>query len=124
MKILSVDDSLVMLRIIGDAASVIGAETVTARNGSLALKVLEEQGAEINMILLDWNMPGMTGLEFLQKVKGDGRWKDIPVMMVTSEGNPENVKKALMAGATNYLVKPFAQEDLETKIMQCLGQGF
>ncbi len=124
MKILSVDDSMVMLRIISDAAAVIGAETVTARNGTLALKVLEEQGSDISMILLDWNMPGMTGLEFLQKVKSDPRWKDIPVMMVTSEGNPDNVKKALIAGATNYLVKPFAQEDLESKIMQCLGQGF
>ncbi len=124
MKILCVDDSLVMLRIISDAAAVIGAETVTARNGTLALKVLEEQAEDINMILLDWNMPGMTGLELLQKVKTDDRWKEIPVMMVTSEGNPDNVKKALMAGATNYLVKPFAQEDLESKIMQCLGQGF
>ncbi len=124
MKILSVDDSLVMLRIISDAASVIGAETVTARNGNDALKVLEEQGSEISMILLDWNMPGMTGLEFLQTIKTNDAWKEIPVMMVTSEGNPENVKKALVAGATNYLVKPFAQEDLESKIMQCLGEAF
>lgn len=123
MKILTVDDSLVMRRMIGNTASVLGYETLEARNGRDALDLMETSSREIALILLDQNMPEMPGLEFLEKVKAEPTWNHIPVMMVTSDADTATVVRALKAGASNYLTKPFAQEDLSTKILQCLGQG-
>jgi two-component system chemotaxis response regulator CheY len=123
MKILSVDDSSTMRRIIAGAAGVMGIETLGAANGAEALKILEAESAHISVILLDINMPGMSGLELLKKIKADPRWAAIPVMMVTSESERQNVIEAIQAGASSYLAKPFAPEDLIKKIAQSLGHG-
>ncbi len=123
MKILTVDDSATMRKIIAGAAGVMGVETLGAPNGEEALKILEQSGADIGLILLDVNMPVMNGLEALKRIKADPRWSGIPVMMVTSESEREKVIEAIEAGASSYLAKPFAPEDLIKKIMQNLGQG-
>jgi len=123
MKILSVDDSFTMRRIIANAASVLDLETLEAAEAESALEIIEREGAGLSLILLDWNMPGLNGLELLKRIKANPLWKDIPVMMVTSESNRTAMIAALQTGAKNYLTKPFAQEDLVTKIMETLGHG-
>ena len=121
MKILTVDDSATMRRIIAGAASVMGIETLGAGNGLEALKILEKEGDSISLILLDVNMPGMDGIEALKRIKADPRWSKIPVMMVTSESERAHVIEAIQSGASSYLAKPFAPEDLIKKIMQNVG---
>lgn len=123
MKILSVDDSFVIRRIITDAVSVIGFDVVGAANGQEALDVLEREHTDINLILLDWNMPVMDGYTTLCNIRADERFSGIPVMMVTTEAERENVVRAIQAGANNYLCKPFSPQDLTTKVMESLGMG-
>jgi two-component system, chemotaxis family, chemotaxis protein CheY len=124
MKFLVVDDSLVMRRIVSSAAAVIGADCLEAGDGAQALLRLANEPGEINLVCLDWNMPVMGGLEFLRQLRADERWKTIPVLMVTTEGSRDSILAALRAGATGYLTKPFTQQDLQTKMMDCLGMGF
>ncbi len=123
MKLLTVDDSAMMRRIISDAGEAIGFEAVGAANGADALAVLEKRYQEINLVLLDWNMPGISGLDVLRRIKAHPQWSGIPVMMVTTESERRNILKAIQEGAANYLTKPFATEDLITKILQTTGQG-
>jgi len=123
MKILTVDDSRAIRMIIGGVVATLGYEVVEADCGVSALKVLSGSSDDIGLVLLDWNMPGMNGLEVLKAIKADERFKDIPVMMVTTEGEKKNIIQAIQAGATNYLIKPFTQEELAAKIMECLGMG-
>lgn len=121
MKILAVDDSLLIQRLVAQAASVVGAECVGARDGVQALKKLEESNGGFDLITLDWNMPNMNGYDTLVAIKNDDRFKHIPVLMLTTESGHETVVAALKAGATDYLTKPFTSQDLELKIMDCLG---
>lgn len=123
MKILVVDDSLVMRRIIGSAAGVLGAECIEAANGDLALKRLNAEPDAFNLVCLDWNMPVMSGYDFLKALRADSRWGGLPVLMITTEGSRDSIIAALKAGATGYLTKPFNQQDLQSKIMDCLGLG-
>jgi two-component system chemotaxis response regulator CheY len=68
-------------------------------------------------------MPEMNGLEFLKIIKKDNLYRNIPVMMVTTEGEKENILKAVQAGVSNYLLKPFTSEELTKKVIQCVGRG-
>lgn len=124
MKLLVVDDSLVMRRIIGSAAAIVGAECVEAGDGAQALARLEAAPDGFSLVCLDWNMPVMGGLEFLKALRADPRWAALPVLMITTEGSRDSILAALKAGATAYLTKPFNQQDLQLKIMDCLGLGF
>ncbi len=121
MKILSIDDSGIIRKIIKSAVFVLGYEFVEAEDGQEALELLEKEYLNIVLILLDWNMPGLDGYELLKMLKNDNRYKDIPVMMVTTESEKSNIILAIKAGAINYLTKPFSNEDLLTKIMECIG---
>ncbi|MFZ5985945.1 MAG: response regulator [Bacillota bacterium] len=123
MKILSVDDSAMIRKIIKGAAQVLEFELLEASDGYEALKVLEEEYQNIELILLDWNMPGMNGYELLQKIKDHNMFRNIPVMMVTTESEKKNVVKAIQAGASHYMTKPFTFEELIKKILECLGRG-
>ena len=123
MKLLIVDDSLVMRRIIGSAAALLGADCVEAGNGEQAFIQLQVDPAGFNLVCLDWNMPVMGGLEFLKSLRADPRWADLPVLMITTEGSRDSIIEALKAGATGYLTKPFNQQDLQSKMMDCLGLG-
>lgn len=122
-KILSVDDSTVIRRIIAGTVEVLGYATLEASDGEEALGILKENHKEIILVLLDWNMPGMNGFELLKKIKADERYSGIPVMMVTTESERENIIRAIQAGAKHYLTKPFTQQDLAARIMECLGMG-
>ncbi len=123
MKILSVDDSAIIRKIIRNGVELLDYEFIEAGDGQEALAILEESYNDIGLILLDWNMPGMDGLDFLQKIKENSVMQYVPVMMVTTESEKENIIKAIQAGAINYMVKPFTIEELTKKIVECIGEG-
>ena len=123
MKILIVDDSSVMRKVIKAAADVLDLETEEANDGIEALEILSENHKDIDLVLLDWNMPQKNGFEVLQEIKKTDNYKGIPVMMVTTEGHKSSIVAAVRAGADNYLVKPFTVDELESKIVECIGKS-
>lgn len=122
-KIMAVDDSKMVLRIISLAIESLGYEPVTACHGKAALELLEKVGKEVVLILLDWNMPELDGLSTLKALKQHPKWSSIPVMMVTTESEKRAVIAAIQAGARHYLTKPFNHQDLVTRMLECLGIG-
>ncbi|MBA2847991.1 response regulator [Thermosulfuriphilus ammonigenes] len=120
MKALVVDDSKAIRQIIRKGLESMGFEVLEAENGQEALEVLKTQGP-VDIILLDWHMPIMNGYEFLKTVRANSAWDNIKIMMVTTENQQKSVIDAVMAGANEYLMKPFDQEMLETKVKMVLG---
>ncbi len=114
-KVLIVDDSKAIREIEKKYLEEIGFEVLEAGNGKEALKVLEEN-PDIKLILLDWHMPVMNGYEFLLKLRANPTWSDIKVMIVTTENQQKSIIDAIMAGANEYLMKPFDKEMLKVKI--------
>ncbi|MFY9176890.1 MAG: response regulator [Caldicoprobacterales bacterium] len=123
MKVLSVDDSAMIRKIIRGAVEVLDGDLLEASDGIEALELLEEEYRSIDLILLDWNMPRLDGMEVLKKLKADSRFRAIPVMMVTTESERSNIVKAIQHGAVHYLVKPFTIQELVKRIMESLGKG-
>lgn len=123
-QILSVDDSSVMRKIIGRTVEVLGYQLAEASNGLEALDLLEKHHQDIELIILDVNMPEMDGFTLLEKIKSSEKLKHLPVMMVTTESDRARIVQAIQAGAVNYVCKPFRQEDLMSKIASSLGQTF
>jgi two-component system chemotaxis response regulator CheY len=123
MRIMTVDDSATVRQYIRSAIEILGFELLEAGNGQEALALLEAEQGRIDLILLDWNMPVLDGFETLGRIKTDDRFKSIPVTMVTTETERHKVVSAIAAGAKNYVMKPFSQEDLIGKIMESLGMG-
>lgn len=115
MKILVVDDFATMRRIIKNILRELGYENIfEADSGLAALEILKKEN--INFIISDWNMPQMSGIELLKAVRNSETWKDIPFLMVTAEGQKENVLEAAKNKVSNYIVKPFTAEVLKEKI--------
>lgn len=115
MKILLVDDSFAMRRIEKNILIKLGYEEVDeAEHGLDALAKM--QSVKYDLVLMDWNMPQLTGIEALRKIKADPALKATPVIMVTSEAEKAKVVEALQAGAANYIVKPFEADMLMQKI--------
>ncbi|MBW1715328.1 MAG: chemotaxis response regulator CheY [Deltaproteobacteria bacterium] len=115
MKVLVVDDFATMRRIVKNVLKQIGFTNIKeADDGKSALKELKED--KFDLILCDWNMPGMPGIELLNKVRSDDELKDIPFVMVTAEAKKENILEAVKAGANNYVVKPFTAETVGEKL--------
>ena len=121
MKVLVIDDSSVARRTIALTVESLGFEVIEAKDGEEGLKKLSQESEELSLILLDWNMPGMSGLEVLKKIKEIEGLESIPVMMVTTEMERANMIAAVKAGAKHYVTKPFTPESLSVRIMQCLG---
>jgi len=120
MNVLIVDDYKTMLRIIENLLKQLGFKNVhQAIDGSSALKVLRE--TPIGLIISDWNMQPMTGLQLLKEVRADDKLKATPFIMITAESKTENVVAAKEAGVNNYIVKPFNAETLKQKISAVLG---
>jgi two-component system, chemotaxis family, chemotaxis protein CheY len=122
-KILSIDDSLTMRKMLRKPVEELGYEFLEASEGINGLQVLSNEAENVCLILLDWNMPRMNGLEFLQKVKTNSLYRSIPIIMVTTEAEKESVIKALQHGVNNYILKPFTNEELIQKINQCVRRG-
>ncbi|MDD3371516.1 MAG: response regulator [Alphaproteobacteria bacterium] len=120
MNVLIVDDYKTMLRIIENLLKQLGFKNVQqATDGSVALKLLRE--TQFGLIISDWNMQPMTGLQLLKEVRADGALKAMPFIMITAESKTENVIAAKEAGVNNYIVKPFNAETLKQKISAVLG---
>ena len=120
MPILIVDDYKTMLRIIRSLLKQLGFENVDeATDGNEALTKL--RGKKYDLVISDWNMEPMTGLQLLKEVRADGRTSAMPFIMVTAESKTENVVAAKEAGVTNYIVKPFNAATLKQKLATVVG---
>jgi two-component system chemotaxis response regulator CheY len=115
MSILIVDDFTTMRRIVKNILKQLGYENILeADDGASALEVLKRE--KIQFIISDWNMPQMSGIELLKTVRATEEWKDLPFLMVTAEGQKENVIEAVKNKVNNYILKPFTPETLMEKI--------
>ena len=115
MRVLVVDDFSTMRRIIKNILRQLGfTNVVEADDGTTAWDVLNKD--KIEFIISDWNMPQMTGIELLRKVRGSEEFGDLPFLMVTAEAQQENIIEAVQAKVSNYIVKPFTAEVMKQKI--------
>lgn len=115
MRVLVVDDFSTMRRIIKNILRQIGFNNVVeADDGTTAWEVLNKD--KIDFIISDWNMPQMTGIELLRKVRASEEFGDLPFLMVTAEAQQENIIEAVQAKVSNYIVKPFTAEVMKQKI--------
>ncbi len=121
MKLLVVDDSSTMRRIIKNTLSRLGYEDVLEGEDGLQGWAALNENPDISMLITDWNMPEMNGLELVKKVRSDARFADLPIIMVTTEGGKAEVITALKAGVNNYIVKPFTPQVLKEKLSAVLG---
>jgi len=119
LKILAVDDSATMRRILKNTLSRAGyTDVVEAEDGVDAWSKLQSGG--FNFIITDWNMPNMSGLEFVNAVRESEKFKQIPIIMVTTRSVKDDIVAAMKAGANNYVVKPFTPNTLKEKIDKVL----
>lgn len=115
MRVLVVDDFSTMRRIVKNILRQLGfTNIVEADDGTTAWDVLNKE--KIDFIVSDWNMPQMTGIDLLRKVRGSEDFAEIPFLMVTAEAQQENILEAVQAKVSNYVVKPFTAEVLKQKI--------
>lgn len=121
MQAIVVDDSKAMRSILSRFLRERGFEVREAEHGQAALQRLEENG-DVDLVLVDWNMPVMNGYELVCAVRSDPRWKKVQLMMVTTETEVSQLVKALEAGANEYLMKPFTREAFLEKL-SLLGFG-
>lgn len=115
MRVLVVDDFSTMRKIIKNILRQLGFNNIVeADDGSTAWETLNKDN--IDFIVSDWNMPTMSGIELLRKVRASEEYADIPFLMVTAEAQQENIIEAVQAKVSNYIVKPFTPETLGQKI--------
>jgi two-component system chemotaxis response regulator CheY len=115
MRALVIDDSRVVRMVIGKILREAGIEVIEAGNGREGLEQLR-QNQPLQLVLVDWNMPEMNGLDFIQSVRAEPSYDDVRIMMVTTETESEQVVRALNAGANEYLMKPFTKDILIAKL--------
>ena len=117
IKILVVDDMAAMRNILKTLLAQLGYKNVDeAEDGKQALEILKQNPNKYGLVITDWNMPNMTGIELVQAIRSDEQLKHLPILMVTAEAKKENVLMAIKAGVNNYIVKPFTAETLKEKI--------
>lgn len=120
IRILIVDDFATMRKVIRNLLKQVGYENIVeAEDGAIALRTLKAQ--KVDFVISDWNMPNMSGLELLKAVRAAEELNATPFLMVTAEALQENVIAAVKAGVSNYIVKPFTAEVLNSKIEKILG---
>jgi len=111
-----VDDSRAMRMILGRTLLRYGYGVLQAANGRDALDQLHQNGLQVSLFLVDWNMPEMNGLEFVKNLRAEPRFGSIPILMVTTETEADQMCAALEAGANEYVIKPFTDETIEDKL--------
>ena len=114
--VLIVDDSRAVRMLLARALRAIGYDTLEASNGREAVEILEHERSIVRLVLADWNMPEMNGLDLVKHVRQDPQFDALPIIMVTSESDMDQITAALAAGATEYVMKPFTREILEEKL--------
>jgi two-component system chemotaxis response regulator CheY len=123
MRLLVVDDHPLMVKMLKNILKQLGFNNViSAENGVKALEIIRSE--KIDLVITDWNMPEMSGLELLHAIREDDSSKEIPVIMVTAEGLEENVVEAVKTGVDNFIVKPFAPATIKVKIEQVMSRRF
>ncbi|MGV3578045.1 response regulator [Brevundimonas sp.] len=121
MNVLVVDDYKSMIRIVRGLLNQLGFTNVDeAMDGPSALSMIRSK--EYGLVLSDWNMQPMTGLELLKEVRAEARTRALPFVMVTAEAKAENVVAARQAGVNNYVIKPFTLAVLKQKLTTVLGE--
>ena len=122
MKILIVDDSSTMRRIIRNSLKRIGEnDIIEAEDGVVGWQKINEEKS-IDMIITDWNMPNKNGLELVKLIRANKEYNDKPIIMITTEGGKAEVITALKAGVNNYIVKPFTPQVLKEKLNSIFGK--
>lgn len=120
MKVLIVDDSMVIRRVIANALKEMDVtETEEAKDGNEAVAAV--QNADYDLVLMDWNMPNMLGIDAVKKIREMG--KTVPIIMVTTEAEKSRVVEAIKTGANNYVIKPFEPSTLNEKIRQTMDKA-
>ena len=120
IKILIVDDFATMRKIIRNILTQLGFKNILeADDGTTALEILKKE--KVDLIISDWNMPKMSGIELLKAVRSDENLKDIPFVMVTAEAQKENILEAIKYKVNQYIVKPFTPETLKEKLEKVFG---
>jgi two-component system chemotaxis response regulator CheY len=119
MRALIVDDSRAIRLILGRMVRDLGIEVTEAANGEEALAAIDD-GLNVEVMLVDWNMPIMSGIDFIQAVRAPPRGSEAKILMVTTETEVGHVMRALSAGADEYVMKPFTREAILEKL-QMLG---
>jgi two-component system chemotaxis response regulator CheY len=121
MRFLVVDDSTTMRRIIINTLNKVGyQDCAEASNGREGIERLAAAGAD--MVITDWNMPEMSGIEFIRAIRANATTKDLPVLMVTTNAAKDDIVEALRAGINSYVVKPFTPETIKEKIEAMLAR--
>lgn len=121
LKFLIVDDSVTMRRIVVNSLRNIGYENfVEANEGKEAIEKLTSDN-NINFVITDWNMPGVSGLDLVKSLRSNAKYETLPILMVTTRGVKEDIIEALQAKVSNYIVKPFTPNILKEKIEQILA---
>ncbi|MBO3086663.1 response regulator [Cellulomonas fengjieae] len=115
MRALVIDDSRTMRRIVSGSLQPLGFETHEAEHGRAALDLLEG-GLDVDLACIDWNMPVMDGLTFVTEVRARPAWRNVTLMMVTTESEHGQIVRALAAGAHEYLIKPFTPDAVRAKL--------
>jgi two-component system chemotaxis response regulator CheY len=118
MQALIVDDSSTMRKLLKSILTGAGFEVTEAKCGADALECLKQKSADL--ALFDWNMPEMTGIELLEKVRSDSGHAAMKIMMVTTESEASEVERALLTGADEYVMKPFTRDTILNKL-QIIG---
>jgi two-component system chemotaxis response regulator CheY len=120
IKILIVDDFSTMRKIIRNILTQLGFKNILeADDGTTAIEILKKE--KVDLIISDWNMPKMSGLELLKAVRSDENLKDVPFVMVTAEAQKENILEAIKYKVNQYIVKPFTPETLKEKLEKVFG---
>ncbi len=121
MPVLVVDDYNTMIRIIRNLLKQLGFEHIDdAADGSAALEKMRER--KYGLVISDWNMEPMTGYDLLKEIRADPNLSEVPFIMITAESKTENVIAAKKAGVSNYIVKPFNAQTLQSKIEAVFGE--
>lgn len=122
LTFLIVDDHRAIRRTVADILRAFGFSMFDyAEDGQKAWKMINQ--SKYDFVILDWNMPNMTGIEVLRKIRASEKYSELPVLMLTAEARQEDVIEAVQAGASNYVVKPFTPDTLIKKIQEILAAG-
>ncbi len=117
-----VEDDLLNLEFISEGLGEKGYDIIKAENGIEALRILESTEKQIKVIIIDWMMPEMSGLELMGLLKEDDAFKHIPVIIQTAKGQPEDIVQGMDSGAYQYLVKPFEEEVLYSMVRSAVAE--
>lgn len=118
-RILVLDDMSTMRKVVIKTLKEIGFTDIQEGvDGNIGWDIVQNSAPPIQLVISDWNMPNCTGLQLLKRIRGDARLKKLPFVLLTAESEADQVKEALLAGVTNYIVKPFTTDVIRAKLEQ------